>query len=283
MTTLDKASSDQGDIDDMLDDPVWENLTDIDERVAMVLGEGKDQGRAGPSQQADRPLIKGRDILNTGIYSVDLKKTIDDMFKVIQSMEGQLESVLAINASLERDKAEAKALIPELSKEKSRLERKIEDMKREFPSIRELQMENDQLVDERNAAEFQIRDTKQRTEKMQKATIGYQSRIGNLEEEKRDSIDEITYLETKLNAASSAIRSKNHEISELKGERMVRIEKLKAQEESLKATLEENQTLSNELKKTEKAIKKLSVAVADKKRKAKQSFYKEADEKRQEA
>ncbi len=47
MTTLDKASSDQGDIDDMLDDPVWENLTDIDERVAMVLGEGKDQGRAG--------------------------------------------------------------------------------------------------------------------------------------------------------------------------------------------------------------------------------------------
>ncbi len=281
MTTFDKTSAEKVDIDGMLDDPLWENLTDIDERVASVLGEGKSVSGTRPSQQAARPLIKGRDILNTEMYSVDLKDTINDMFKVIQSMEGQLERVLAINAGLERDKAEAKALIPQLSNEKLRLEREIEDLKSQFPTIRELQMENDQLVDERNAVEYRIRDLNRKIEKMQKAILEHQKRIGGLEEEKRDAIAEITYLEAKLNAASGSIRSKNRQVSELKGERMVFVEKIKNLEASLTNALDENQKLSTEVTKTQKAIEKLSAAVADKKRKAKRSFYQEVNEKRE--
>lgn len=275
MNATDKLKEKQDyEIDESIRNPVWQNLPDIDERLKEVLQEDTTQSRSDTAQETIMPKIKGLEILKEGVYGVDLEKTVNDMFMVIKNMEAQLEKVLTVNALLEKDLNEAKEMMADLKKAKLRLEATIARMEEEAPSKRELQIEIEQLIEERNNAQTSIHEMKSKIEKMQEAIIQYQKRTGDLEEEKRDVITEITFLESRLNAAAEKIAECENEINVLKGEKLAHVEKIKALEEQLNEALDDKYELINELKKSKKAVTELHSAISDKKLQAKKSFYK---------
>lgn len=281
MDTTDKSKEKQDqEVDDLIKKPAWENLPDIDERVKQVLREGFAEAQPEIAREAVMPRIKGLEILKEGVYAIDLEKTINDMFMVMKSMETQLERVLTINSHLEKDRNEAKEVVVELKESKSQLEDKIARMEAELPSKRELQMEIEQLIEERNNMEPRIREQESRIKKMQETVFQHQSLIGNLEEEKRDAIAEIDFLEPRLNTAAEKIKSNNSEINELRGEKLAHVEKIKTLEEGLNATLDDKYKLINKLKMSQKAVLELHSAISDKRRQAKKSFYDSATKRR---
>ena len=278
MNTLDELEEREShETDEPMKKPVWESLPDIDERVKEALKEGHDESRTDTARDSVIPRIKGLDILKEGAFAVDLEKTVNDMFGVIKSMEAQLERVLSINSHLEKESNDAKQLVNELKKAKSEIESKIVRMEKELPSKRELQMEIDQLIEERNNVQPGIREANEKVEKMQKQVMEYQRRVGNLEEEKRDAIAEINFLQSKFNAASEEIKLNAAEINELTGEKLAYVEKTKTLEEQLNTALDEKFEILNELKKSKKALIELHSAISDKKLQAKKSFYKSTD------
>ena len=194
------------------------------------------------------PEIKGLEILKEGTYAVDLEKTISDMLLVIKKMEAQLEGVLKLNADLEKDLETSKEVTVDLRAEKSRLEDKIARMKEEIPSKRELQIENDHLIEERNDAQNVIRELKLKIKKTEKEAGQYQKQITGLKEDKKDIIIEIAYLESKLNAVLEKNKYYQNEINVLRGEKLTHEEKITSLEKELKETFEEKYRLFQELK-----------------------------------
>ena len=176
------------------------------------------------TSEAIMPKIKGLEILKEGTYAVDLEKTISDMIAVIEKMEAQLESVLKLNANLEKDLETSKEMIIDLKAEKSHLEDTVARMEEEIPSKRELQIEIDHLIEERNDAQRSIRE-------MQKEAVQYQNQITSLKEDKKDAIVEADYLESKLNAVLEKNRNYENEINVLRGEKLTHMEKIKSLEQ----------------------------------------------------
>ncbi|MBF0397860.1 MAG: hypothetical protein HQK78_13860 [Desulfobacterales bacterium] len=219
------------------------------------------------------PKIKEVELLKQGVYSVDLEKTINDMFMVIKNMESQLESVLKINVVLDKDLKDAKNIISELKNEKLKLEEVIRQMEEELPSKRALQIEMDHLIDERNNSQIIIRELKDKISKTQKAFSHNKERSKDLEEQKSDFISEINFLESRLNSSLERIGQYESEINTLKGEKIVNIEKIKTLENDLKESLSEKFSLMKELKNSRGALKELHAAVTDTKMQAKRSFY----------
>ncbi|MBW2331903.1 MAG: hypothetical protein JRF08_00130 [Deltaproteobacteria bacterium] len=183
------------------------------------------------TSEAIMPKIKGLEILKEGTYAVDLEKTISDMLAVIEKMEAQLESVLKLNANLEKDLETSKEMIIDLKAEKSHLEDTLARMEEEIPSKRELQMEIDHLIEERNDAQRIIREMRLTIEKMQKEAVQYQNQITSLKEDKKDAIVEADYLESKLNAVLEKNRNYENEINVLRGEKLTHMEKIKSLEQ----------------------------------------------------
>jgi len=183
------------------------------------------------TSEAIMPEIKGLEILKEGTYAVDLEKTISDMITVIEKMEVQLESVLKLNANLEKDLEISKEMIIDLKAEKSHLEDTVGRMEEEIPSKRELQMEMDHLIEERNDAQRSIREMKFKIEKMQKEAVQYQNQITSLREDKKDAIIETDYIESKLNAVLEQNRNYENEINVLRGEKLTHMEKIKSLEQ----------------------------------------------------
>jgi chromosome segregation ATPase len=231
------------------------------------------------TREAIMPKMKGLDILKEGIYTVDLEKTINDMFLVIKNMESQLEKALSINSLLEKDLSEAKEVIAGLKEEKSKSESIIERMESEIPSKRELQMENEQLIEERNGAEISIREMKAQVKKMQELVIQHQQKSGELEEEKRDVIAEIDYLESRLQEAAGRITHLNKEINILRGEKLINEEKIKSLESNLQVTLDEKRRLIRDITTSIEAVDDLRYSLSDKKLRAKKAFYQSEDQK----
>jgi chromosome segregation ATPase len=186
--------------------------------------------------EAIMPEIKGLEILKEGTYAVDLEKTISDMLAVIKKMEAQLESVLKLNANLEKDLETSKEMIIDLKAEKSHLEDTIARMEEEIPSKRELQIEIDHLIQERNDAQGSIREMRLKIEKIQKEAAQYQKQITSLKEDKKDAIVETDYLESKLNAVLEKNRNYENEINVLRGEKLTYLEKIKFLEQELNRT-----------------------------------------------
>jgi len=183
------------------------------------------------TSEAIMPKIKGLEILKEGTYAVDLEKTISDMLAVIEKMEAQLESVLKLNANLEKDLETSKEMIIDLKAEKSHLEDTLARMEEEIPSKRELQMEIDHLIEERNDAQRIIREMRLTIEKMQREAVQYQNQITSLKEDKKDAIVEADYLESKLNAVLEKNRNYENEINVLRGEKLTHMEKIKSLEQ----------------------------------------------------
>ena len=258
-------------------------FSDFSERVKEVLEEETPdeipQAQTVKSKETLMPKIRGLDILKEGGYEVDFEKTIQDMFAVIKNMENQLEKVMGINDLLERDLKETNDLNAELKADKRRLEAKIRRMEEEIPSKRELQIENDHLVDERNSAQLIIRELKVKLEKTQKKVIEFQQRLGSLGEERKDAIQEVDFLESRLNSAMQRIRDLESQCNELKGENIAQLERIQNLDESLNETLDEKYRLHRDLKETKKALSEFHSTLADTKLQTKKSYYKGTEEK----
>jgi len=251
----------------------------IDEGVLQAEEEETINPHADIPREAIMPKMKGLDILKEGIYTVDLEKTINDMFLVIKNMESQLEKALSINTLLEKDLSEAKEVIVGLKESKSKLEDTIERMESEAPAKRELQMEVDQLIEERNSAEISIREMKSQVKIMQELVTQHQQRSGNLEEEKRDVIAEVDYLESRLEDAAKKINCLNKEINILSGEKLIHEEKIKSLASNLQETLDEKHRLIKDLTTSKEAVDEFRSSLADKKLRAKKSFYQSEEKK----
>lgn len=252
---------------------VMDSISKIDMQVKDVLKKG-----AVKSQSVlEFPKIKELELLKKGMYSIDLEKTINDMFQVMKNMESQLRSVLSINASLERDLKDAKEIISSLNQKNSTLEEDLSKMKEELPSKRELRIEIDYHVDERNKAELEIRELKATIDKLRQNMDRNQQKASNLEEQRGDFLNEINFLEARLNADSENSRQHQREISVLKGKIMVGEEKIKALQSELKETVDEKYRLMNELKASRSAVRELHSALNSTKLHAKKTFYQAAD------
>ncbi|MBF0475508.1 MAG: hypothetical protein HQK59_06675 [Deltaproteobacteria bacterium] len=257
--------------------PAPDTLPDIDERIAEAL---KDDAST-PAQvikEVPVPKIAGLDLLKGGGYDVDLEKTINDMLSIIRNMESQLENVLGINSLLEKDLRESKGMVTRLKADKTHMENEIARMKEAIPSKREIQIEIDHLVEERNIAQKSIHDLKANYKKIQQDLIQYQNRIGNLEEEKRDFVTEINFLESKLHASAEKISRCENELISLRGEKIAQRDRINALEEELQETLNEKYRLQMELKETKEGMAELHAALTDSKLQAKKSFYKAAEQ-----
>ena len=192
--------------------------------------------------------IKGLEILKEGTYAVDLENTISDMLDVIKRMEAQLESVLDLNARLENDLDASKELVVDLNTEKSRLEENITRMEKEMPSSRELQLEIDELIGERNDVQVNIRSMKTKIETLQKENARKQNEIKGLKEDKQDIILEIDYVEAKLGASLNKMGQYRDETDLLRGERLTLTERITALESELKEANKEKFKLFQDLK-----------------------------------
>lgn len=227
----------------------------IEEKLSGIDPEVKaEDGSTIPEsdEEAVLPEIRGLEILKEGTYAVDLDKRISDMLGVIKSMEGQLESVLSQNAYLKNDLDASKEMIFQLSAEKSRLESVISRMEEEIPSKRELQIEIDHLIEERNMAQGSILKLKSDLEKIKKESGHDRERIVSLEEDKKDAIVELDYLESKLNSADKKAKEYEKDLNRLRGERFAHKEKIESLKADLKALLKENYALFEKLNEAER-------------------------------
>jgi len=279
MTPIDtiKKKQDYG-TDESIEKPDLKSIPDIDARVRKVLKEDVSLEQPDKIQETFLPKIRGLEILKEEEYAVDLEKTINEMFMVIKKMEAQLEKVLNINALLEKDLMDSREMNADLTADKSALEAAVARMQEEMPSKRELQMEIDHLIEERNDAQQAIHDMNLKIKNMQKSVKRYQERSGSLAEEKSDVITEINFLESRLNAAVEKISAYERELNILKGEKLANVEKIKALEEELNEILDDKYRLVDELKMSQKAMAELRSAISDTKLQAKKSFYKGSHE-----
>ncbi|KPA14585.1 magnetosomen protein Mad25-1 [Candidatus Magnetomorum sp. HK-1] len=255
---------------------------DIMEKVKEAIQDDdldQDVSTKTESSEETAAKIKGLDLLKEGVYSVDLEKTINDMFSVIKSMESQLHKVLRINELLEKELDDAKQRISSLTKANKSLEQTIARLEEEMPSKRELKIEMEHLVDERNESHTKIRDLKNRLDKVQNSMMQYQRQAHDLGEEKRDIIADVSFLESRLNASNEKVIRYEKEIKSLKGEKLTMISKFNAMEDELKETLEEKYQMIKDLKESKKIMSELHETLSDTKLQAKMSFYKSADRK----
>ncbi|MGA2228840.1 MAG: hypothetical protein ABSH41_30765 [Syntrophobacteraceae bacterium] len=258
-----------------ISEPIRKTISEVEEEVKEVV-EGDASGASGVAGKSVMPEIKGLDILKEGIYSTDLEKTISDMYSTIRNMEVQLERVLNINTHLEKDLKASREMISLLKTEKSQLEKTIVRLENEIPSKRELQIEIDHLVEERNVAQGNIRETKLKLATVQKTVLHLQERVASVEEEKRDAITEINYLESRLKAATEKIKRYESEITALRGEKLVQVEKIRSMEAELSELLNEKYKLLKDLKEAKDALEEIGSTLVESKLQAKKSFYKAA-------
>ncbi len=219
------------------------------------------------------PEIKGLELLKKAGSTVEVGKTIKEMFLSIQSMESQLNRVLSINAILEKDLKASKEVISDLKKEKARLEQNIVELEDELPSKKELQAEIDHLIEEINSVQPQLREMKVQAGQMKDEADAAKTRFAELEEEKSDLLKEITFLEAKVFAARERVRSYDKEITTLKGERLIHVKTINVLEKDNRELQREKARFISELKDSKEALNEIHSRLAESKVKTKKSFY----------
>lgn len=219
------------------------------------------------------PEIKGLELLKEAGSTVDIGKTIKDMFSTIRNMESQLQKVLSINVSLEKDLKASREIIADLRAERVGYIEKITALNEELPSKKELQAEIDHLIEERNNVQPMVRDMRINVENMKKQVQASEDRISELEEEKSDLLKDIIFYEKKLNSAIEKLSYYEKELNVLKGERTINNKKLKSFEKESRRYRDEGFRLTMELANSKSALSELHAKLAETKIMADKSFY----------
>jgi len=277
-TTISKSVEDDLDVYEISDEDVSTSqeesdiLEDANETIENI---DTDQDLSSSTDLKEETIakIKGLDILKEGIYSVDLEKTISDMYSVIKSMESQLQKVLNINELLEKELDDAKQRILTLTKNKTDLEQTIAHLEEEMPTKHEMRIEMDHIIDERNKAHSELKDLKQRLKNAQHSTLKYQHQAHELSEEKRDIIADITFLESRLNISNDKLIRYEKAVKSLKGEKLTLMAKLNAVEDELNESLQEKSQMMKDLKESKMIMSEIHDTLTDSRRQAKRVYY----------
>ena len=253
-------------LDEWIKEPVHEKLSQLTEQIEQITQADTDVSEVAVANSF-MPDIKGLELLQEGTYAVDLEKTFTDMFSIIKNMENQLTRLLSINTHLEKELKDSKEIIVDLNAQKAQLEKTIVRMEEESPSIRELQIEIDHLIEERTRAQNTIRELKLELRRMNEAEGHYRKKVRSLEEERKDAIMEIHYFESMLDATVNKISWYERNINILKGENVSNIEKMDYLEK-------EKNRLIKELEETKLAMDEVSYSLDEGKSRMKKSTYK---------
>ncbi len=238
--------------------------------------EGSDDRDFSPPALLNRnlmPEIKGLELLKSAGSTIDIGKTIQEMFSTIRNMESQMEKVISINATLEKDLKASKEVIAELKVKQAKDEEKIKYLEEEIPSKKELLAEIEHLTEERNKVQPLLHDMKIKVKEMETDAKFHKERVGELEEEKSDLLKEITYLEVRMDTAVEKINSYEKEVNTLNGERVVLRRKLDSLNEKYNRRGYENMKLSNDLRESRNSLSDLHSKLAETKISSERSFY----------
>ncbi|KJR42126.1 magnetosome protein Mad25 [Candidatus Magnetoovum chiemensis] len=208
------------------------------------------------------PVIRGLEILKRNESAADVEKTITDMYEIAHNMENQLHRVISINKLLEMDLKEAKAMIEDLKKENYDMQTKLKQIDDDNPSKKELQTELEHLIEERNLAQIEIHTMKNKVEDLQSQQSAY-VRIKELEQNQYSMIEDINFLERKLEQTLKNIKAIEKENTVLKGENQTQIEKITSLEKELALSSEENEMLLRELTKSQAMLKDIRSKIYD--------------------
>jgi len=203
------------------------------------------------------PQIKGLEELKEGIYAVDLENTIDNMYNVITNMETQLKNVLKINAKLEKELARSKVRIEHLKDHETFLKEKIEQLENEMPSKRELTIELEHLVSERNDDQITIRAMNKRIAQMNEDIQMYKDRLDAESEEKNDLIADVEFMDATIDDSAKKINDYQLNIKYLKGQAIANANTIKELESQLSQSASEKIQLQQKLSESRKTISEL--------------------------
>ena len=252
----------------------WKKCADVTEQTVDRETTG-DNTRV--SRSAVLPAIKGVDSLRDVCYSVDLERSVEEMAHIISKMEAQLERVLSLNSVLETDMNTSKEIIANLLSDKEQLAKKIARLEAETPSKREFQMEIDQLIDERTAAQNMIHELNVRYRKLQDSLDEARSKIVRLETEKEDAVSEINFLEARQNATRQQHNGLQSRIDKLKEEKVGYQRKIIALQEECQKVMEDKYTLIKEMQKLKEEVADLRATLTDNRVKVRKDYYDSAD------
>lgn len=201
--------------------------------------------------------IKGLGTLKDGAYSVDFDNTVENMAHIISNMESQLDQVLSLNAVLKNDLNSCKEIIVENKVEKARLEEAISQLQAQMPSKRELQMEIDQLVDDRSDAQNRIHALNATCTTLTENLSELRKQMAKLAIEKEEAVAEINYLESCQNGVREQNTSLQERINQLKQEKISYQTKVIALQEECQRAMEEKYALVSEIREAQEIIKEL--------------------------
>lgn len=202
--------------------------------------------------------IKGLASLQDATYSVDLEKTVGDMAAIINNMESQLDRVLSINAVLEDDLNTSKQLITELREEKARLAEEIIRLETELPTKREMEMEMEQLVEERSSVQNRIHSYNKELTTMSDTVAELRKQLVQIEMEKNDALAEVNFLESRQGTARQASTNQQNKINQLKAEKVKYQKKIISLQDECQRTMEERYALLRELQEAQDILSEVS-------------------------
>ncbi len=190
--------------------------------------------------------------LKEGATSIDFERTLEDMLDIIKQMESQLAHVLDINLLLERDLNQSKERIAELKAERDRLREILARKEEEMPTVHELQMVIDQFLEERNEAELRIRDQKRQNDQYADQLLRIQSKVSELESDRKGLITEVNLMESRLSAALDQKRQAEEKAKRLDAQSAADKDRIRELEHDLDVLLDEKFKLARELKDTQR-------------------------------
>ncbi|ETR70753.1 MAG: hypothetical protein OMM_03009 [Candidatus Magnetoglobus multicellularis str. Araruama] len=257
MTQTDTKTQD-AQIEDFTQDQTSE-MAPMDALANEIAQSTEDQALDISLQDSDiaLPQIKGLEELKEGIYAVDLDSTIDNMYNVITNMETQLKNVLKINAKLEKELARSKVRIEHLKDQETFLNEKIEQLENEMPSKRELTIELEHLVSERNDDQVTIRAMNKRIAQMNEDIQKYKDRLDLASEEKNDLIADVEFMDATIGDSVKTIHDYQLNIKYLKGQAIANANTIKELESQLSQSASEKIQLQQKLSESRKTISEL--------------------------
>jgi len=200
------------------------------------------------------PWNKEIQALREGAASLDFEKTLAEMIEIIQGMEDKLTHVLTINTHLENDLDHSKERIASLKAESSKLKQALARKDEEAPTVRELQIVIEQLLEERNQAELRIREHKRRNETVEGELLQLREKVTELEQERKDHVVEINYLEARQGAVQDRAKELEERAAALEKQSAADTQRIGDLENDLNMVLEEKIKASQALKDAQQTL-----------------------------
>nr|AGG16191.1 magnetosome protein Mad25 [bacterium ML-1] len=193
-------------------------------RPEMDAPDGREFTGAGLSAERiaaglDRlPWSREIQALKEGGATLDFEKIISEMAGIIQSMEAKLTDVLTINAHLESDLDHSKERIAVLKTQRDACRDALARKEEEAPSVREMQIVVEQLVEERNQAEQRIRELRHRNKLLEAELADHLEKVRELDEERTCRLNEFEQHQADSKAAQDRAGRAELRIAELEGQ-----------------------------------------------------------------